>query len=115
VTSWRPFPTHDIRDALRHARVVIVVERTDDPAAGDGPLTRDVKAALQPLGAIGVRGPRVLSAAAGLGSRDVSAGDLAGLLAWASTWTPGPTSRTFAVSGVRHPLAVPRADLDRVL
>jgi pyruvate-ferredoxin/flavodoxin oxidoreductase len=112
VTAWRPFPARDVRDALRHARVVLVVERTDDPCAVDGPLTRDVKAALQPLGALGVRSPRVLSAAAGLGSRDVSPGDLAGLLAWAASWTPGPTGRTFAVSGISHPLAVPRVPFD---
>ena len=112
VTSWRPFPARDIRDALRHARVVVVIERTDDPAAGDGPLTRDVKAAVQPLGAVGLRGPRVLSAAAGLGSRDVAAGDIAGLIRWAASWQPGTSGGTFAVTGVRHPLATPRADLD---
>ena len=54
-----------------------VVERTDEPAAADNPLTRETKAALYAAAAEGAAVPRVLSVSAGLGSRDVSAGDLA--------------------------------------
>ena len=59
------------------ARAVAVVERTDEPAAADNPLTREVKAALADA-ASGRRArcPRVLSVSAGLGSRDVAPGDL---------------------------------------
>ena len=58
--------------------MVGIVERTDEPAAADNPLTRETKAALyEPRGTMRV--PRVLSVSAGLGSRDVDAADLAGV------------------------------------
>ena len=78
VTTFRPFPAEDLRRILRGARTVAVVERTDEPAAADNPLTRETKAALYAAAAEGVMVPRVLSVSAGLGSRDVGAGDLAG-------------------------------------
>src|SRR5215207_7612461 len=46
ITSFRPFPAEALWEVLRDARAVAVVERTDDPAAYDNPLTREVKAAL---------------------------------------------------------------------
>src|SRR4029079_6653167 len=46
VTSFRPFPADALRRAIGNARAVAVIERTDEPAAHDNPLTREVKAAL---------------------------------------------------------------------
>ena len=54
-----------------------IVERTDEPAAADNPLTREIKAALYGAAAEGAAVPACLSVSAGLGSRDVTAGDLA--------------------------------------
>src|SRR6185436_6069961 len=82
VTSFRPFPGREIAAAIRAARAVGIVERTDEPAAADNPLTREVKAALYDAAAEGVLVPRVLSVSAGLGSRDVGAEDVAGIFDW---------------------------------
>lgn len=112
VTAFRPFPAALLAETLRDARTVAVVERTDDPNAVDGPLTREVKAALYRLAAEGVRVPRVVSAAAGLGSRDVAAGDIAAVLDWAGGVEDMPRIGDFAVLGIRHPLALPRRNVD---
>jgi pyruvate-ferredoxin/flavodoxin oxidoreductase len=110
VTVFRPFPAKDLRRVLGHARTVVVVERTDEPAAADNPLTRETKAALYGAAAEGVLVPRVLSVSAGLGSRDVGAGDLAAIFDWAAVH--GDRDRDYAVVGIRHPLALSARPVD---
>jgi pyruvate-ferredoxin/flavodoxin oxidoreductase len=111
VTSFRPFPGVQLAEAVKHAEVVAVIERTDEPAAHDNPLTRELKAALADLAADGQRIPAVLSLAAGLGSRDVSAGDIAAVFSWAAN-PERPRGQRFAVLGVHHPLALVAEPLD---
>lgn len=111
LTSFRPFPAHGLAQVLGGARAVAIVERTDDPAAADNPLTRETKAALYAAAAAGRRVPRVLSVSAGLGSRDVTAGDLAGIfdrLEELANARPDPDAvdGAWAVVGVRHERAI---------
>ena len=111
ITSFRPFPTEAVWSALRSARAVAVVERTDEPAAADNPLTREVKAACYDHAAEGVMVPRVRSVSAGLGSRDVAAGDLLAVFDWLADHR-APVERRHAVLGIRHPLALESRPLD---
>ncbi|HET7700671.1 MAG TPA: 2-oxoacid:acceptor oxidoreductase family protein [Candidatus Limnocylindria bacterium] len=110
VTSFRPFPAARLALALRDARAVAVIERTDEPAAADNPLTRETKAALADSASDGVAIPRVFSVTAGLGSRDVAAGDIAAVYRWLEE--PATGGRRYAVLGVRHPLALERMPLE---
>jgi pyruvate-ferredoxin/flavodoxin oxidoreductase len=107
LTSFRPFPARELAEMLASARAVAVVERTDEPAASANPLTREVKAALADVAATGRSIPRVVSASAGLGSRDVGAGDLLAVYKWLADRVE-LESRPYAVLGIRHPLALPR-------
>lgn len=102
VTAFRPFPAEELADALVGRRAVCVVERTDEPAAADNPLTRELKAALADRAARGARVPLVVSASAGLGSRDVSAGDLVAIFDWLDRPGLGDGPR-WATVGIRHP------------
>jgi pyruvate-ferredoxin/flavodoxin oxidoreductase len=111
VTSFRPFPADELLDSLRKARAVAVVERTDEPAAHDNPLTREVKAVLADRAADGFSVPRVLSASAGLGSRDVSAGDLSAVFEWLSD-PDALHTRRHAVLGIKHPRALDREPIE---
>src|SRR3954454_6014123 len=106
VTSFRPFPTAELLAALRRARTVGVVERTDDPLAAANPLTREVRSALYDAAAEGVMVPRVLSFSAGLGSRDIAAGDLVAVFDRLAFH--GDVPERHAVLGIRHPLALER-------
>ena len=98
-------PASELVGALGLASAVAVVERTDEPLAAHNPLTREVRAALFGLAEQGRPVPQVVSVAAGLGSRDVAAGDLAAAFTWASDRT-ARTERPFVVLGLRHPLAL---------
>jgi pyruvate-ferredoxin/flavodoxin oxidoreductase len=110
LTVFRPFPTEAIAVALKDARAVGVVERTDEPLAAANPLTREIRATLYGAAAEGSLVPRVRSYVAGLGSRDVSAGDLVAVFDdLAERAEPGEHVR---VLGIRHPLALSSTPLD---
>jgi pyruvate-ferredoxin/flavodoxin oxidoreductase len=110
LTSFRPFPAARLAAMLKGARAIAVIERTDEPAAADNPLTREIKAALTDLASDQVAIPRVHSVSAGLGSRDVSAGDIAAVYRWLEQ--PAAADRRFAVLGVRHELALQPVEID---
>jgi pyruvate-ferredoxin/flavodoxin oxidoreductase len=83
VYCFRPFPAVQLVDALKHAKAVTVIERMDDPLSTTGNhLTRELKAAFCDAitGQNGQdkidRVPKIYHGAAGLGSRDVRAGDI---------------------------------------
>jgi pyruvate-ferredoxin/flavodoxin oxidoreductase len=109
VTSFRPFPAARIAAALGNARAVAIIERTDEPAAADNPLTREIKAALADRASEGGRIPRVFSLSAGLGSRDVGAGDIAAVF---DRMDAPHLGDRFAVLGVRHALGLPSVPID---
>ena len=111
LTSFRPFPADELRAAIGNARAVAVIERTDEPAAHDNPLTREVKAALYDHAAEGTMIPRVRSVSAGLGSRDVGPGDLLAVFDWLADHR-APAEQRFATLGIRHPLALESRPLD---
>jgi pyruvate-ferredoxin/flavodoxin oxidoreductase len=111
LTSFRPFPADELWAALRGARTVAVIERTDDPAAYDNPLTRELKAACFDHAAEGVLVPRIRSVSAGLGSRDVGPGDLVAVFDWIADHR-AEAERRYATLGIRHPLALPATPLD---
>jgi pyruvate-ferredoxin/flavodoxin oxidoreductase len=110
VTSFRPFPSGAIRAALAGTSAVAVIERTDEPAAADNPLTREVKAALYDSTAEGGPFPRIRSVSAGLGSRDVGPGDLLAVFDWLADDVP--VGASYATLGIRHPLALESRSLD---
>ncbi|HET9416057.1 MAG TPA: hypothetical protein VFP30_00815 [Candidatus Limnocylindria bacterium] len=106
VTAFRPFPADALADALIGVRAVAVIERTDDPTAADNPLTRELKAALADRAARGAPVPVVVSVSAGLGSRDVSAGDIVATFRWLDRPDLADGQRWASV-GIRHPSALP--------
>ena len=110
VTSFRPFPAAELAEILGRAWAVAVVERTDEPTAAHNPLTREVRSALYENAVDGHAVPRVLSVSAGLGSRDVAAGDLVAIFDEIARLHPGPWSHR--VVGIRHPLAIQRVPVD---
>jgi pyruvate-ferredoxin/flavodoxin oxidoreductase len=111
VTSFRPFPADELAAVLNHdVRAIGVVERTDEPLAAANPLTRELRAALYNVAAERAMVPRVLSFSAGLGSRDVSPGDLVAVFDRLAEREP--PMRQHAVLGIRHPLALEAVPTD---
>jgi len=78
VNVFRPFPEATLIEALAGKKNVIILERTDEPMAGDNPMGRDVRTALHKalqhehgLPAISAdQMPRLFGGVYGLGSRD---------------------------------------------
>ena len=125
VNVIRPFPEAAVVKALAGKKNVIILERTDEPMAGDNPLARDVRTALtkalenqdefahQHLGDIILeKMPRIFSGIYGLGSRDFRPEDILG--AW--QYATGRISRrdgkhrddgeSFFTLGIDHPYRV---------
>jgi pyruvate-ferredoxin/flavodoxin oxidoreductase len=113
VTSFRPFPSAELVAALSHAKGISVVERMDNPLAQSNPLTAEIKAAFADA-ASGTPNypkidaiPTIYSGIAGLGSRDVRAGDF--IAAFKNMQEAGQGKRLFAM-GIDHPLSIDRED-----
>jgi pyruvate-ferredoxin/flavodoxin oxidoreductase len=121
----RPFPEAAVVTALSGKKNVIVLERTDEPMAGDNPMGRDIRTALnkalridgnpvpEKLPAITAgQMPRLFSGIYGLGSRDFRPEHILGAYEFAT----GTRSRqdgkraadgiSFFVLGIDHPYAV---------
>ncbi|MBX2860267.1 MAG: 2-oxoacid:acceptor oxidoreductase family protein [Vampirovibrio sp.] len=82
VTCFRPFPGSELVEALKNCKAVAVIERMDNPLAVDNPLTAELEAAFAKA-SMGTEGypkidkiPVIYSGAAGLGSRDVTPGQM---------------------------------------
>jgi pyruvate-ferredoxin/flavodoxin oxidoreductase len=111
VTSFRPFPGRQLVQALRHASTVSVIERMDNPLAQSNPLALEIKAAFADAltGASGYPEidhiPIIYSGVAGLGSRDVRAGDFVSVVHNAGS---NGSSKAFFSLGIDHPTALER-------
>ena len=121
----RPFPESAVIQALAGRKNVIVLERTDEPMAGDNPMGRDIRTALtKALRVDGTRAaneipairpnqmPHLFSGIYGLGSRDFRPEHILGAYEFAI----GSRSRqdgkraedgaSYFVLGIDHPYAV---------
>jgi pyruvate-ferredoxin/flavodoxin oxidoreductase len=120
LNVFRPFPEAAVVKALAGKRTVIVLERTDEPMAGDNPMGRDIRTALNKAlqGEAGLPAitseqmPRLFGGVYGLGSRDFRPEHSIGAYEFAI----GQRARTdgrrasdgasFMVLGVDHPYEV---------
>ena len=112
IYCFRPFPSRQIVDALRHCKAITVIERMDDPLSTTGNhLTREVKAAFcdAALGRGGIEKleaiPEIYHGAAGLGSRDVRPGDI--IAVFENMQHDG---KEFFCVGIKHPLALEQGE-----
>ncbi|MDO8715678.1 MAG: transketolase C-terminal domain-containing protein [Dehalococcoidales bacterium] len=65
---WRPFPSEEIRQIVKDADVLIVLDRALSIGGPGGPVCSDIRLALSDEG----RKPKVVSFVGGLGGRDIS-------------------------------------------
>jgi pyruvate-ferredoxin/flavodoxin oxidoreductase len=108
VTCWRPFPGIEIVEALRHCKGVSVIERLDIPMMQSNPLLCEIKAAFADAvsGTPGYpeldRVPKFYGGSAGLGSRDVRAGDYIAITENMVSQSP----RVYFSLGIKHETAL---------
>jgi pyruvate-ferredoxin/flavodoxin oxidoreductase len=130
----RPFPEAAVVKALAGKKRVIILERTDEPMAGDNPMGRDIRTALnkalatngQPaadgLPSLAVEQmPRLFSGVYGLGSRDFRPEHILGAYEFAigvrarQDGKRAADGTTFFVLGVDHPYEVRSEDTPSLL
>ncbi|MBS11256.1 MAG: pyruvate ferredoxin oxidoreductase [Gemmatimonadetes bacterium] len=111
VTSFRPFPGAELVGALKDAQAIAVIERMDNPLGQSNPLTMEVKSAFADA-ATSAEGypeissiPTIYSGIAGLGSRDVRAGDFI-----ATVKNMASDGKKLFALGIDHPLAIDREE-----
>ena len=125
LNVFRPFPERAVVEALAGKRNVIILERTDEPLAGDNPMGRDTRTALAK--ALKVNGspvehgfpevaadrmPRLFNGVYGLGSRDFRPEQIIGAYEYATSGRARTDGRkaadgeSFMVLGVPHPYEV---------
>jgi pyruvate-ferredoxin/flavodoxin oxidoreductase len=108
MTCWRPFPSIEVVEALRHCKAISVIERLDVPMMQSNPLLCEIKAAFADSvsGTPGYpeveRMPRFFGGSAGLGSRDVRAGDYIAIAENMRSDSP----RTYFTVGIKHETAL---------
>ena len=129
VNLFRPFPEAAVVTALAGKKNVIILERTDEPMAGDNPMGRDIRTALHKAlqGTAGLPAltaeqmPRLFGGVYGLGSRDFRPEHILGAYEFAT----GSRARkdgghvsdgtSFIVLGVDHPYEVKSDDTPSLL
>ncbi len=107
IRSFRPFPGDRIVQALKNVKAFTVIERMDNPLAQSNSLTAEIKSAF--VDALnGFNGyhkidkiPAIYSGSAGMGSRDIRAGDF--ISVYNNMVEKG---KQYFVLGIIHPLAL---------
>lgn len=108
VTCFRPFPGAELAAAVAGCKSVAVLERMDDPMAQSNPLTAEFKSAMTDAmqGRPGYppleKMPTIHTGSYGLGSRDVTSGDLTAVYNLLESDEP---ARYFTL-GIEHPTAL---------
>ena len=129
INVFRPFPEAAIVKALAGKKNVIILERTDEPMAGDNPMGRDVRTALHKalqredgMPAISSEQmPRLFGGVYGLGSRDFRPEHTIGAYEFAigergrKDGKRAADGVSFMVLGVDHPYAVKSEDAPSLL
>ena len=129
INVFRPFPEAAVVKALAGKRNVIILERTDEPMAGDNPMGRDIRTALNKA-LQGVEGipkitadqmPRLFGGIYGLGSRDFRPEHSIGAYEFATGRRARKDGKrasdgvSFIVLGVDHPYEVKSDDTPSLL
>jgi pyruvate-ferredoxin/flavodoxin oxidoreductase len=109
ITCFRPFPSLEIVNALKHCKAVSVIERLDVPMMQSNPQLCETKAAFADAMAetpgypLITRMPKFYGGSAGLGSRDVRAGDFISVVENMRSREP----KVYFTLGIKHETALP--------
>ncbi len=129
INVFRPFPEAAVIKALAGKKNVIILERTDEPMAGDNPMGRDIRTALNKAlqGEDGLprvmaeEMPRLFGGIYGLGSRDFRPEHVIGAYEFALGQRVRKDGKraadgvSFMVLGVDHPYEVKADDTPSLL
>jgi pyruvate ferredoxin oxidoreductase alpha subunit len=97
IRLWRPFPYDELRQAVKNAKTLIVLDRAISFGMG-GPVATEIRSALYPL----AQKPRIVSFTGGLGGRDISPVDFEAIIKRGMEIAKSGSDREFEIFGVRE-------------
>ncbi len=95
---WRPFPFDEIRNAVKDAEVLIILDRALSFGGPGGPVCSEIKAALYQLD----RKPKIVSFVGGLGGRDITVADFEKMVNRGMEISQTGSTQEFEMFGVRE-------------
>jgi pyruvate ferredoxin oxidoreductase alpha subunit len=97
IRLWRPFPYTELRQTVKNAKTLIVLDRAIS-LGQEGPVATEVKNALYPLD----KRPKVVSFVGGMGGRDISPADFENIIKRGMEIAKSGSNREFEIYGVRE-------------
>ncbi len=94
---WRPFPFDELRQAVKNAEVLIILDRSLSYGGPGGPVCSEVKAALYGE----EKRPKVVSFVGGLGGRDITVAQFEEIVNRGTSIAREGSEREFEIFGVR--------------
>lgn len=95
---WRPFPFEELRQAVKDADVLIVLDRAISYGGPAGPVCSEIKAALYGQD----KRPKVVSFVGGLGGRDISVAGFEEIITKGTEISEKGSEREYEIFGVRE-------------
>jgi len=95
---WRPFPFEELREAVRDADVLIVLDRALSFGGPGGPVCSEVKAALYNES----KKPKIVSFVGGLGGRDITVAGFEEIISRGIEIAQKGSENEFEIFGVRE-------------
>jgi pyruvate ferredoxin oxidoreductase alpha subunit len=95
---WRPFPFDEIREAVKDAEVLVVLDRALSFGGPAGPVCSEIRAALYNE----AKKPKVVSFVAGLGGRDITVAGFEEIIAKGVEISRKGSENEFEIFGVRE-------------
>ena len=95
---WRPFPFEELRQAVKDADVLIVLDRALSFGGPGGPVCSEIKSALYAQ----EKRPKVISFVGGLGGRDITVAGFEDIVERGIEISKTGSKREFEIFGVRE-------------
>jgi pyruvate ferredoxin oxidoreductase alpha subunit len=95
---WRPFPFEELREAVKDADILIVMDRSISFGGPGGPLASEVKAALYNQ----AKRPKVVNYVISLGGRDTTVSDFKSIVSKGIEITTKGSQNEYEIYGVRE-------------
>jgi pyruvate ferredoxin oxidoreductase alpha subunit len=98
IRLWRPFPFEEIRQAVKNAEVLIILDRAISFGGPGGPVCSEVRSALYSED----KKPKVVSFVAGLGGRDITPAGFEEIISRGIEISQKGSQNEFEIFGVRE-------------
>lgn len=95
---WRPFPTDELREAVKNADVLIILDRALSFGAAGGPVGMEIKSALYNV----TNKPKIVNYIGGLGGRDITVAEFEEIIKKGIDIARNGSENEFEIFGVRE-------------